>query len=118
MSNNLLLNNAETVLRLMSKTHNGFQICHLNSRSLSKSKLDYLNTLFPPTELNIICITESWFRSSFTDNLCELKNYFLLRHDRQKDSRGGGIAVYCRIGLKATIVMKSTLDTSVEYLGI
>ena len=118
MSNNLLLNNAETVLRLMSKTHNGFQICHLNCRSLSKSKLDYLNTLFPPTELNIICITESWFRSSFTDNLCELKNYFLLRHDRQKDSRGGGIAVYCRIGLKATIVMKSTLVSSVEYLGI
>ena len=41
-----------------------------------------------------------------------------MRHDRQKDSRGGGIAVYCKIGLKATIVMKSTLDSSVEYLGI
>ena len=107
-----------TMFKIMSSSHKGFQICHLNARSLTKPKIDYLNYLFSQTQLNVVCISESWLNSAIDDSLCELNDFFLLRHDRQNKLRGGGIAIYCKKGLKADIKLKSSFDSAVEYLGI
>ena len=67
--------NLQTMLNIVSKTLRGFQVCHLNARSLTKSKLDFMDYNFSNTDINIICITETWYKSALDDNVCNLQNY-------------------------------------------
>ena len=68
----------------MSKAYDRLQLCHLNARSLSKTKLDYLSFILPTHGIDVICITETWFNADMDDVQYNLENYSLLRHDRLK----------------------------------
>ena len=117
--NNLISqDNVKTVLNIISNHHNGFQICHLNARSLSSTKIDYLNYILPQKGVDVLAISETWFKKEVDDRFYELKNYKLFRHDRQSSTRGGGIALYIRKYLNIKILLKSTFDEAVEYIGV
>ena len=110
--------NIETVLKIITKLHKGFQICHFNARSLTSCKIDYLNYILPEKGVDVFTVSETWFKPELDDRFYELNNYKLIRHDRQTDARGGGIALYTRNYLKVRILFKSTAEEAVEYMGV
>lgn len=58
---------------------------------------------------HVISISETWLHAHIQDALVELKDYFLIRKDR--DGReGGGIAVYIHNSLKAKIIYASPTE--------
>ena len=91
------------MLNIVSKTHRCFQVCHLNARSLTKSKLDFMDCNFSNTDVNI---TKAWYKSALDNNVCNLQNYSIFRHERDDAIRGGGIAIYYRKGMKPAMFMK------------
>uniref|UniRef100_A0A1A9WJW1 Endonuclease/exonuclease/phosphatase domain-containing protein n=1 Tax=Glossina brevipalpis TaxID=37001 RepID=A0A1A9WJW1_9MUSC len=91
---------------------------YLNARSFNKSKIDYFNYLLCTLPIDIICITETWFKPHINDRFCEISGFDVVRHDRTCSSRGGGVALYIKRNLKSKIVLKSGDDSIVEYLGV
>ena len=111
-------NNIRTVLNIMSNTYNGLQIIHLNARSLTSHKLDYLKYILCNTKVDVVCITETWFRPELVDGIVEIPNFSCTRLDRRNGLRGGGIAFYCKKGIKITTKLQSSSISSVEFFGI
>lgn len=66
----------------------GLQIVHINVRSLL-TKIDILRKYIGETNIDVLCITESWLHTSIPDNTVSLSNFQLYRNDRMY-SRGGG----------------------------
>ena len=71
-----------------------------------------------PTSIDIVCVTETWFKKSIVDNQYCLQNYSLMRRDRVTGNRGGGIAIYYKKRLNLTLVMISDDDDNVEFMGV
>ena len=105
--------NARTVIRLLSRNKSGLKICHLNVQSLVK-KIDEFRYIFEKSEVDVICISETWFRSDMADSLFKVNGYKLLRSDRS--SHGGGVAIYIRSNISFKFVNKSSTDSQIEYL--
>ena len=61
--NNISQDNVKTVLKIISNFHNGFQISHLNARSLSRTKIDYLNYILPQKGIDVLAVSETWFKT-------------------------------------------------------
>lgn len=103
------------MVNVLSKRRDGFKVCHLNARSLNINKLDYLRYLFANSCVDVICVSETWFKSDFADNLYNIPTYTLYRNDRITSTIGGGVAIYCKSALSCRIVSKS-VDSGIEYL--
>ena len=58
----------------------------------------------------VICITETWFNESHTDDSLKIEGYSLLRNDR--NSHAGGVCAYIREDL--SYKRMSDLTTSVQ----
>ena len=56
---------------------------------------------------------ETWFKS---DNLCQLKGYKIVRIDRT--SHAEGIAIFIKSDIQHNVVIKSAIDSNMEYLFI
>lgn len=110
--------NSEAIINILSNTYKGLQIIHLNARSLTMEKLDFLKYFLRNTCIDIVCITETWFKSQFNDSLYELLNFSCTRLDRQNGLRGGGIAIYCRKSLITKVRLKSSINNPIEFLGV
>ena len=115
---NVSQDNVKTVLEILTNAKQGFQICHLNARSLTRSKIEFLNYVLPQNGPDMLAVSETWFKTDVDDRFYELQKYKLFRHDRQTDSRGGGVAFYIRNNLQTRIVLKSSIDEPVEYIGV
>lgn len=109
--------NLRTILGIVSKNHKGLQLCHMNSRSFTNSKMDYLNHVLSNCLIDILCVTETWFKKDFDNHMYELMNFNLIRNDRKTGARGGGIAIYYKKGLKAKIIFSSNDTCKIEYLA-
>ena len=72
----------KTIFNIVSKSHPGLQVCCLNARSLQKNKIDFLNYLFSDSNVDLLCITETWFRPELDDLAHKLGAYNCVRHDR------------------------------------
>ena len=114
---NSAVNCTKTVFDIMSKAHSGFQICYINARSFTRSKLDYFNYLLPDS-IDVVCVSETWFKTNIDDHLYNLKNFSIMRHDRGNGTRGGGIAIYFKKHFSLTCVMNSDINDNVEFLGV
>lgn len=66
--------NLKAALKVLSNQCKGFQICHLNARSLNRHKLDYLYYICAASLLNVIYVTETCFKADVNDSLLSL-NY-------------------------------------------
>ena len=60
--------NAYTVLRLLSGNRTGLQICHINAQSLVY-KMDKFKKIFEKSGVDVIFVTETWFRLDMPDSL-------------------------------------------------
>ena len=79
----------------VKRVHTGYQICHMNVRSLLRHKDDFEMSL---CSNEIMCLSETWLSSKTHDNMLSLCFYNFIRQDRNNQicqpnvkSRGGGI---------------------------
>ncbi|RWS02347.1 hypothetical protein B4U79_19140, partial [Dinothrombium tinctorium] len=75
---------------LYKKRH--FKIVHFNARS-AISKLDELKFFCQQTNVDILCLSETWFTSNSTIHETEINGYYCYRNDKGK---GGGVCLYIR----------------------
>ena len=65
----------------------------LNARSLC-NKIDEFCLFLSEQNVDICCVTETWFNSNVPDSLICPKGYAVFRRDR--DTPGGGVAIFAR----------------------
>lgn len=76
----------------------GLLFVHLNIRSLI-NKLDIVRQFLIDTNIDCLCLTETWLWDVITNNLVEIDGYKLVRADRHNTSqftRGGGICMFIK----------------------
>lgn len=105
------------MLNILSNREKGLRVCYFNARSLNVSKLDYFRYIFENSSVDIVCVSETWFKVDVEDKFYSLPNYKLFRNDRVTLTAGGGVAIYCKSTLNCKLVTKSD-GTSVEYIII
>ncbi len=93
----------------------GLKIVHLNIRSILP-KMDLLRAWVAYNNPNIITLSETWLSSKITDREIKLVNYGLYRADR--DSRGGGVAIYVSSNLRSELIIPSIEPRHFESLFI
>ena len=77
----------------------GLHFLHLNARSLIP-KISELKIIASNSKAAVISITEAWLDSSVSDGEIHLKNYPVIRRDRNR--HGDGVYVNIRNGLAFT----------------
>ena len=70
-------------------------IININARSLNAEKVDELQVIVDDYDIDVACITETWFREYMDDTSLALEGFCLERKDRDH-RRGGGVACYIR----------------------
>ena len=93
----------------------GLKIVHINAQSLFP-KIEEFRFLFEKSNIDAICISETWFSPDIEDISYKLNGYMLFRSDRC--SRGGGVAIFIKEGLAFRKVCHSSASSSYEYLFI
>lgn len=111
--------NLKNIVIKSALNDSGFNFAHINPGSL-KPNLDEVAWLIKDVNLHILAISETWFTPKHNLNLLKIKDFDLIRHDRNnvKRTRGGGVALYVRNGLKNRIIAKSRANALIEYLCI
>lgn len=107
--------NTHATIKVLCKQRSGLKICHINSQSL-KNKIDEFRYIFESSSVDIICISETWFKPCYTDNLFNMNGYNLFRCDRH--SHGGGVAIYIKNSIKSRSISNSRTEDEIEYLFI
>ena len=98
-------------------------VCCANGQSICARrlcKLDELRQIVNISNVDVVCVNESWLNDKVSDSVVEIKGYNSFRHDRV-GRLGGGILVYCRKGLKVRIIHKSSHNPSAgnfEFLAM
>ena len=72
----------------------GLNFAHINCRSLYK-KLSQVDLLFK--DYDILCCSETWLTSEYTDAFVEIRDKRIFRTDR--NTRGGGVCIYVKSSL-------------------
>ena len=99
----------------------------LRRPSTSSMQPASLNRMLSPTlihadlianNIGIAIITETWLKSHHANSQFTLPGYSLFRRDRLK-RRGGGVAIYTKTGLHATILeLEEPYDRNLELLWL
>jgi len=103
------------MLRVLAKLGSGLRICHINAQSI-KCKIDEFRYLFTQSGMDIICISETWFRPEDISTYCSIDGYKLVRADRL--NHAGGVCMYISNQLNFKIIEKSDIDCEMEYLFV
>ena len=86
--------------------------------NITADKLDYLKYLLSSICIDIVCITETWFKPELDDSNFAILNDSCTRLERRNGLRRGVIAFYCKKGLKIAAKLESYTNSDIEYLGI
>lgn len=101
------------MIRVLTKYKNGFNVCHINAQSLH-NKIDELRLLFENSNMDAICISETWLKKDIGDSLYAINGYMLFRHDRVKHA--GGVAIYLKNSIACKVNCISEIEEKVEYI--
>lgn len=107
------INNMRAMLDILCNQCSGLHVCHLNAQSLYP-KIDEFRYVFEGSNMDIICVSETWYNAKLPDILCNLKGYDLFRADRN-GQRGGGVAIYIRSSIIHRFVLSSDTSSPIEY---
>lgn len=110
--------NLRLALKLTCEYHDGFNICHLNARSLTVDKLEYLNYIFHNLKIDVICVTETWFKPDIENSVYALCDFAMVRNDRSTGCRGGGIGIYYKASFNCRVLHKSSRADTVESVFV
>lgn len=61
------------LLNVLASQRTGLRICHMNARSL-KPKIDEIREIFKCCIFDIICVTETWFKTDVVNSAIDLQN--------------------------------------------
>lgn len=112
-SRDISKDNMHTMIRILSKQKNGLSIVHINAQSL-KNKMEEFRYTFENSNIDVICVSETWFQPELQDSIFAVNGYQLYRADRGR--RGGGVAVYVRCDFKCKIILKSSTGDPLEFI--
>lgn len=101
------------MIRILSKQKHGLKICHINAQSLPR-KIDEFRYLFESSDVDVICVSETWFSDWHNNEVVYVNGYNLFRVDRI--DRGGGVAIFVKSGISCKLNCKSLNLSSIEYL--
>lgn len=90
------------------------RFCHLNPGS-AKKNIDEIRIFFDGGGMDVICVSESWFKSQHLEKHVGIPGYKLFRADRAR-RRGGGVAIYVRKDLKSKILSQSLGESLADFL--
>jgi len=115
--------NVHSMIRVLCKQKKGLNVCHFNAQSLA-GKMTEFKYIFENSDLDIICISETWFQPNISDSFVNAHGFKVLRSDRLRPdslrpnrlTRGGGVALYIRKNLSCAIKHKSNSSSLLEYL--
>lgn len=107
--------NCRSMVRVLAAQRKGINVVHINAQSL-KNKIDQFRYIFTNSNVDVICVSETWFHPAFQNSLFDLNDYHLFRTDRI--GHAGGVAIYVRNGVSAKIVLASKPGESIEFLFI
>lgn len=102
-----------TMIRVLANITKGLKVTHINAQSLH-CKIDEFRYVFENSNIDVICVSETWFRYNTTDNVYELQGYRLFRADRIKHA--GGVAIYVKNGIKCKVIKKSECGDETEHI--
>lgn len=105
--------NNYSMIRILSKLKQGLNIIHINAQSLLK-KIDEFRFLFNDSHIDVICVTETWFRKDMPDSFVKLDEYNLYRADRL--GHAGGAAMYVKNTISSRVVCSSSPNDAIEYI--
>lgn len=96
----------------------GLIVLHINVRSLLP-KIDSIRNDFKGSNIDVLCITESWLHWEIPDNLVSIAGYQLYRNDRTY-SRGGGTCIFVskRIYTEVGVVSLNNKDIEIQVIRI
>lgn len=79
----------------MTELHDlkGLQIVHINVRSLL-SKIDTLRVDIIDSNIDVLCVTESWHHKGIGDIMVNIEGFQLCRNDRISGRGGGYMYLY------------------------
>ena len=77
-------------------------------------KLDELCVLCSLYDYHIVCVVESWLSDNVPNSEISLDGYHTFRQDR--DGHGGGILIFVKSELCASLVSYSPITTCLEFL--
>jgi exonuclease III len=66
----------------------GLKIAHLNIQSL-RNKTDHVNMLLHNSNIDCLCLSETWLSNDIDDYAIKIDGYNLCRIDRKYQSHGG-----------------------------
>lgn len=92
-------------------------VCHMNVQSLCARQLSKFNEFkhcFASSNVDIICVSETWLNESIEDNLIAVDGYRVLRNDRKYSRGGGGICIYHKLDLDCRVIAVSDSLTELE----
>lgn len=98
------------MIKILCKQKLGLKICHINAQSL-KNKIDEFRYIFEQSDIDIICVSETWFNNSIMDSIVGLNNYKIYRCDRKTPC--GGVAIYVKNSITSKLCTK-LLDTTTD----
>ncbi|XP_075159642.1 uncharacterized protein LOC142232836 [Haematobia irritans] len=102
-----------TMMRILANYTTGINICHINTQSLN-NKIDEFRILFEHSGIDAVCVSETWFHPDCNDETYKLNGYRLFRADRQ--TNGGGVAIYLRNTLRCNLIDSSESFQIHEHL--
>lgn len=101
------------VIRIITKQHAGFKVCHINAQSLY-CKIDEFRYLFENSGVDAVCVSETWFNDGHNDQLVKLDGYRLYRSDRKYNA--GGVAIYVKNNMSSKAVCTFNAENDIEFL--
>lgn len=78
--------NTHNMVRIFTKLNKGLNIVHINAQSLL-CKIDEFRYIFESSNVDIICVSETWFIPKVKDNCYSLRGYKLFRNDRNSGKK-------------------------------
>jgi len=80
-------------------------ICHINCQSLM-AHFDEFRAYFEGSKYHVICLSETWLKTSISDSLVSLHGYQVFRCNRM-GKNGGGVALYVSSSFRVRVLCQS-----------
>jgi hypothetical protein len=90
---------------------------HLNPGS-AVPYIGEMNELFRGVDLQMVAISETWYKTRHSNRQVCLNGFRVVRADRGGGRRGGGVALYLKDGMRYKIVARSNPSSVADYLFV
>lgn len=109
------IDSTKVMVQILCKQKKGLSICHLNAQSL-RNKTDELRYIFEESNVDVICISETWLDNTVSDSMVSICGYKVFRSDRA--THAGGVCIYVKTKMKCHVVAMSSNECAIEFIYV